>query len=161
MLQLWKALTHLARNPGVIDACQAVAAEEDVPNPVATQECAEAQSPRFRAMPRDVMIKTYRAHADLYDEIQDKCPSVAEDEIETIVCAEMKGALMAVHQVIDRRHAVSRVEQMLGQDRSQVAGCACDKYAKCHLVESCLLTHSGLCTSLRARPRQNHSSRQN
>lgn len=55
--------------------------DADVPNPVATQESAEAQSPRFRAMPRDVMIKTYRAHADLYDEIQDKCPSVAEGDV--------------------------------------------------------------------------------
>jgi hypothetical protein len=34
MLQLWKAMIHLARHPALISECQAVAAEEDVPNPV-------------------------------------------------------------------------------------------------------------------------------
>ena len=34
MLQLWKALVHLARNPALIDDCQKVAAEEKVANPV-------------------------------------------------------------------------------------------------------------------------------
>ena len=55
--------------------------DADVPNPVATQESAESQSPRYRAMPRDVMIKTYRAHADLYDGIQEKCASPAEGDV--------------------------------------------------------------------------------
>ena len=55
--------------------------DADVPNPVATQESAESHSPRYRAMPRDVMIETYRAHADLYDEIQDKCPHVDDGDV--------------------------------------------------------------------------------
>ena len=55
--------------------------DADIPNPVATRESAESQSPRFRAMPRDVMIATYRAHADLYDEIQEEAPSVDEGEV--------------------------------------------------------------------------------
>ena len=55
--------------------------DADVPNPVATQESADSHSPRYRAMPRDVMIATYRAHADLYDEIQEKCPHVDEGDV--------------------------------------------------------------------------------
>jgi hypothetical protein len=48
--------------------------EADVPVPVSTTERAGAQSPRYRAMPRDVMIATYRAHAELYDAIQARVP---------------------------------------------------------------------------------------
>lgn len=51
------------------------AIEADVPNAVATRETAAAQSPRFRALPKDVMTATYRAHADLYDGIQKAVPS--------------------------------------------------------------------------------------
>lgn len=43
---------------------------DDVPNVVATRASAEAQSPRFRAMPRDVMVATYRNNRETYDEIQ-------------------------------------------------------------------------------------------
>lgn len=46
-----------------------------VPNVVATAETAAAQSPRYRAMPRDVMIGTYRAHAPFYDKIQTVLPT--------------------------------------------------------------------------------------
>jgi hypothetical protein len=49
--------------------------EADVPDPVSTREKADAQSPRYRALPRDVMIKTYRAHAELYDGIQKQVPN--------------------------------------------------------------------------------------
>lgn len=44
--------------------------DDEVPNPVRTRTTAANQSPRFRAMPRDVMIATYRAHQDLYDDLQ-------------------------------------------------------------------------------------------
>jgi len=44
--------------------------DADVPDPVATRAAAAKESPRYRAMPRDVMIATYRAHDDLYDGIQ-------------------------------------------------------------------------------------------
>jgi len=46
----------------------------DVPDPVATREEADAQSPRYRALPRDVMIANYRANAELYDDIQKRLP---------------------------------------------------------------------------------------
>jgi len=55
--------------------------EGDVPNVVATRESAEAESPRYRAMPRDVMIATYRANADLYDGIQKSVPSSDEPRV--------------------------------------------------------------------------------
>jgi hypothetical protein len=57
------------------------AIEADVPDVVATRETAAAQSPRYRALPRDVMIATYRAHADLYDEIQAAVPSAEKSDI--------------------------------------------------------------------------------
>ena len=43
---------------------------EVVPDPVATAENAAQQNPRFRALPRDKMIATYRANKALYDGIQ-------------------------------------------------------------------------------------------
>ena len=46
----------------------------DVPDPVSTREKAAAESPRYRAMPRDVMIATYNAHAQMYDDIQQHVP---------------------------------------------------------------------------------------
>lgn len=52
-----------------------------VPNPVATRESAAHVSPPYRAMPRDVMIATYRAHEKLYDGIQSAVPSAPDAEI--------------------------------------------------------------------------------
>jgi metacaspase-1 len=54
-----------------------------VPDVVAKRETAAAQSPRYRAMPRDVMVATYRANKDMYDTIQDAVPpsEKAESEI--------------------------------------------------------------------------------
>jgi hypothetical protein len=46
--------------------------EAEVPDPVSTREKAAAESPRYRAMPRDVLIATYRANAKLYDAIQER-----------------------------------------------------------------------------------------
>lgn len=44
--------------------------DDDVPDPVATAEKAAQQEPRFRALPRDKMIATYRKNKELYDGIQ-------------------------------------------------------------------------------------------
>lgn len=49
--------------------------EADVPDVVADRETADAQSPRYRAMPRDVMIETYRKNKAEYDQIQSSTPS--------------------------------------------------------------------------------------
>ena len=51
-----------------------------VPDPVSTREIAAAQSPRYRAMPRDVMVETYRANTKLYDDIQEQVPGAEHTE---------------------------------------------------------------------------------
>lgn len=48
---------------------------------VATADAAEVVSPRYRAMPRDVMIATYREHAELYDKIQQELPSAEQQDV--------------------------------------------------------------------------------
>jgi metacaspase-1 len=55
--------------------------EADVPDVVASRENADAASPRYRAMPRDVMVGTYRDNRELYDGIQQKLPSSEKSEI--------------------------------------------------------------------------------
>jgi metacaspase-1 len=54
--------------------------EDDVPDVVATAEVAAKESPRYRALPRDKMIATYRHNADLYDGIQKALPSSTRSE---------------------------------------------------------------------------------
>lgn len=54
--------------------------DDDVPDVVATAETAAKESPRYRALPRDTMIATYRQNADLYDGIQDAVPSAAKSK---------------------------------------------------------------------------------
>lgn len=55
--------------------------EESVPNVLRNRETAAAQSPRYRALPLDVMAKTYHDHADEYDEIQRSLSSSTDAEI--------------------------------------------------------------------------------
>jgi metacaspase-1 len=55
--------------------------DAEVPNPVATREAAANESPRYRAMPRDVMVATYRAHEDLYDGIQSSVVTAPKADI--------------------------------------------------------------------------------
>jgi hypothetical protein len=59
--------------------------EAEVPDPVATRQTAEAQSPRYRAMPQDVMLATYREHADLYDGIQKATPDTSDADVSASV----------------------------------------------------------------------------
>jgi hypothetical protein len=54
--------------------------DDDVPDVVATAEAAAKESPRYRALPRDKMIATYRQNADLYDGIQKALPSSTKSE---------------------------------------------------------------------------------
>ena len=55
--------------------------DADVPDVVATAESAAAASPRYRALPRDVMIATYRAHSSDYDQIQKVVPTSKKADI--------------------------------------------------------------------------------
>jgi hypothetical protein len=52
--------------------------DEDVPDVVATAAEAARLAPRYRAMPRDTMISTYRQNAELYDDIQKSVPGSTE-----------------------------------------------------------------------------------
>jgi metacaspase-1 len=52
--------------------------EAKVPDPVSTRQKAAAESPRYRALPRDVMIATYRANARMYDAIQERLPGAEQ-----------------------------------------------------------------------------------
>jgi metacaspase-1 len=52
--------------------------DDPVPNPVSTRQTAAQQEPRFRAMPRDVMLATYQANKEEYDTIQESVPSSQE-----------------------------------------------------------------------------------
>jgi hypothetical protein len=52
--------------------------DASVPDPVTDRETAGTQSPRYRAMPRDVMIATYRNNKAEYDRIQESTPSADE-----------------------------------------------------------------------------------
>ncbi|KAF2415973.1 caspase family protein [Microbacterium sp. B35-30] len=56
-----------------------------VPNVVRTRQQAAAESPRYRAMPQDVLAATYRAHAELYDDIQKQVPSAGQARPEATV----------------------------------------------------------------------------
>ncbi len=55
--------------------------DAEVPDAVATRESAAAASPRYRALPRDVMIATYNQHAELYDGIQKAMPASERSEV--------------------------------------------------------------------------------
>jgi metacaspase-1 len=54
--------------------------QDNVLDVVATAEAAAKESPRYRALPRDKMIATYRQNADLYDGIQKAVPSSTNSE---------------------------------------------------------------------------------
>lgn len=54
---------------------------QEVPNPVANRKVAAEQSPRFRAMPWDVVVATYREHKELYDGIQAETPDSPQDAV--------------------------------------------------------------------------------
>ncbi len=82
---LWGKFRPGVRIIVLSDSCHSGSVTKDidssVPNPVATREAAAEVSPPYRAMPRDVMIATYRAHAKLYDNIQSSVRSAPEAEI--------------------------------------------------------------------------------
>ena len=79
---LWGRFAPGARIFVLSDSCHSGTVtrdiEADVPGPVSTRQRAATESPRYRAMPRDVMIATYRANAKEYDDIQKRLPGAEQ-----------------------------------------------------------------------------------
>lgn len=59
--------------------------DQQIPEAVRTREKAAEHSPRYRAMPWDVVVATYRAHRDLYDGIQKQLPSSSAADVSATV----------------------------------------------------------------------------
>ncbi len=76
LYELWGKFKPGVRIIVLSDSCHSgsvnkgITDDERVPDPVATAEKAAQQDPRFRALPRDKMIATYRKNKELYDGIQ-------------------------------------------------------------------------------------------
>jgi hypothetical protein len=84
LFALWRTFKSGVRIAVLSDSCHSGSVlkniDADVDDVVATAERAAQQSPRYRALPRDTMVATYRQNRALYDAIQDAVPSSSESD---------------------------------------------------------------------------------
>ena len=93
LYELWGKFKPGVRIVVLSDSChsgsvnKAITDEESVQDLVATAEKAAQQDPRFRALPRDKMVNTYRNNKELYDGIQKRVPGTESTESQLGVTA--------------------------------------------------------------------------
>ncbi len=93
LYELWGKFKPGVRIVVLSDSChsgsvnKAITDEESVQDQVATAEKAAQHEPRFRALPRDKMVATYRNNKELYDGIQKQVPGTESTESQLGVTA--------------------------------------------------------------------------
>ena len=93
LYELWGKFKPGVRIVVLSDSChsgsvnKAITDEESVQDQVATAEKAAQHDPRFRALPRDKMVATYRNNKELYDGIQKQVPGTESTESQLGVTA--------------------------------------------------------------------------
>ena len=93
LYELWGKFKPGVRIVVLSDSChsgsvnKAITDKESVQDQVATAEKAAQQDPRFRALPRDKMVNTYRNNKELYDGIQKQVAGTESTESQLGVTA--------------------------------------------------------------------------
>ena len=93
LYELWGKFKPGVRIVVLSDSChsgsvnKAITDEESVQDQVATAEKAAQHDPRFRALPRDKMVNTYRNNKELYDGIQKQVAGTESTESQLGVTA--------------------------------------------------------------------------